>query len=539
MNKITSLPITEIVASKTNRRIDKDQLKELAESIKTHGVLSPVMVRPVNGEHEIVFGERRLRAAKAAGLEEIPVIIREMTDVEALEAQIIENCQRQDIHQLEEADNYRTLHEDHGYPVEEIAAKVGKSKRTIYARIQLCTLAAPARTAFLAKQLTPSTALLIARMPAPLQNKATKDLTTEGYGKRKPRETPMSFREASDLLQRDYMLRLSEAPFPTADAQLVPAASSCTTCPKRTGNQRELFDDVKSADVCTDPGCFKAKTNAQWARIKADAESMGYEKVLSDTEAKKVFPEHHDSPAYKSGYVDLGQTCDGIHYGSKNYGKTYSQLLKEPVRKAEVGITIARDRHGKLRKLLREKDAKAALRKLGYLKRAKSRLSTRSSTSTPASKENPKENERRRQTVKVAIEQIVASVEKRKADAALWRVIAGLIYSENEYDGGKEVFERRQVPARAVTTHIAKAKEPALRGLVVELLLARSLTEWGFWDDGPWGKGFPKELLDVAKYFKVDLKKLEAAMKKLETAAAEELKPKAMSAKRTSPSRKK
>ena len=94
MTGLVSLAITEIVPSKTNRRIDEDQLKELAESIKAHGVLSPVLVRPVDdlpGErnhlkHELVFGHRRVLAAKSAGLEEIPAIIREMSDVEALEA---------------------------------------------------------------------------------------------------------------------------------------------------------------------------------------------------------------------------------------------------------------------------------------------------------------------------------------------------------------------------------------------------------------------------------------------------------------------
>src|ERR1700674_3112427 len=99
------LQIGSIDVSKTNPRkhFDKEKLAELGDSITKHGVLVPILVRTkTNGRYELVAGERRLRAAKAVELEEIPAIVRELSDKEALEIQVIENLQRADLHPLEE-----------------------------------------------------------------------------------------------------------------------------------------------------------------------------------------------------------------------------------------------------------------------------------------------------------------------------------------------------------------------------------------------------------------------------------------------------
>ncbi len=264
MTEITTLPVASIASAKHNRRIDKDSLNEFAESIKTHGVLSPVLVRPMNGAHELVFGERRLRAAKSLGLETIPALVREMTDVEAIEARIIENLQRADVHPLEEGDSYRLLCEEHGYAVDDVAAKVGKSKAYVYSRMKLCALEESSRKAFLEDKLSASVALLVARMPtAKLQKKATAKLLR---GNREGE--PFSYRDAARMLQDEFMLRLADAPFSKTDAELVPSAGACSACPKRTGSQPELFPDVKSADVCTDPTCYRGKRDAFWATLK-------------------------------------------------------------------------------------------------------------------------------------------------------------------------------------------------------------------------------------------------------------------------------
>jgi ParB/RepB/Spo0J family partition protein len=238
-----TVALARLRESKTNprRTFEPNAMQELAESIRSHGVLMPLLVRPAGEAFEIVAGARRYRAAQLAKVTEVPVRIRHLSDKEVLEVQVIENLQRADIHPLEEADGYRRLHEKHGYSIEDLAAKVGKSKGYIYARMKLCALVPEARKPFLGGTISPSVALLLARIPVPtLQAKAAKEVTAGQLG-------PMSFRQAVDHIQREYMLRLSDGGFPTTDPDLVPAAGACSTCPKRTGNQADLFEAAGGA----------------------------------------------------------------------------------------------------------------------------------------------------------------------------------------------------------------------------------------------------------------------------------------------------
>lgn len=183
---VTTLPLGEIAESKLNPRRDfaKEPLEELTESIRKVGVLQPVLVRPspkANGKaskYELVAGHRRLRAAAAAGLAEIPVTVRELTDEQVLEAMVIENLHRADLHPLEEAEGYRKLHEDFKHSVEDLAAKVGKSVAYVYARLKLCELTKEAKKAFLEDRITAGHAILLARLKAEDQDRAL-DLETE------------------------------------------------------------------------------------------------------------------------------------------------------------------------------------------------------------------------------------------------------------------------------------------------------------------------------------------------------------------------
>src|ERR1700722_14993355 len=125
------LPLTLLTESPTNpRRIyEESALKELAETVRDKGVLSPLLVRPLSERSfEIVFGARRFRAAQMAEVATVPVRIKNMTDAEVLEAQLIENLQRRDVHPMEEANGFRALLnlEEPKYSIEQIAAKTGK-----------------------------------------------------------------------------------------------------------------------------------------------------------------------------------------------------------------------------------------------------------------------------------------------------------------------------------------------------------------------------------------------------------------------------
>ena len=131
-----NIPITTLVESPTNprKRFDESSLSELAASFKTQGVLAPLLVRELEeSNYEVIAGARRLRAAKLAQLENVPVRIVKLTDAEAIEAQCVENLQREDIHPLEEALGFKSLLElGEPYNIAHIAARSGKSEAYLW-----------------------------------------------------------------------------------------------------------------------------------------------------------------------------------------------------------------------------------------------------------------------------------------------------------------------------------------------------------------------------------------------------------------------
>lgn len=142
----TTLRISEIVPNRDQPRkqFDDDSLRELADSIAQHGVLQPLLVRPMtDGSYQLVAGERRWRAARLAGLKEVPVVIREMSEKEASAVALIENLQREDLNPMEEALGYRSLMETYGLTQEETAAVVNKSRPAVTNALRLLGLPAP------------------------------------------------------------------------------------------------------------------------------------------------------------------------------------------------------------------------------------------------------------------------------------------------------------------------------------------------------------------------------------------------------------
>jgi ParB/RepB/Spo0J family partition protein len=331
------------------KNITADSLKTLAESIKLQGVIQPILARPNGGpgKFEIVAGERRWRAAKLAGLTEIPANVRVLTDAQALELAVVENNQREDLHPLEEAEGYEALlkckHEDgRPYTVEDIVSKISRSKSYVYQKLKLCELTEEARKAFYAGKLDFSKAVMVARIPsADLQKQALKEITDPHfYG------APMTARQAADHLQRKYMLQLDRAPFAVKDAALVPAAGACTTCPKRSGNSPELFADVKSGDVCTDPDCFESKRNAQIIVIAKQAKDKGME-VITGKDARRIAP-HGTGNDLKGGYAALDRQIPA--------GNSW-KLLRHVLGKDVPKVTLLQDADtGKLVEVVKSAD---------------------------------------------------------------------------------------------------------------------------------------------------------------------------------------
>lgn len=142
-NEIVSLKISQIEPNRNQprRSFDEEALEELAESIKEHGVLQPILVRPqIYGGYQIVAGERRYRASRKAGLTEIPAIVRELSDSETMQIALIENLQRRDLSVLEEARGYKTLIDDYDFSQEDVARTVGKSRSAVANTLRLLSL---------------------------------------------------------------------------------------------------------------------------------------------------------------------------------------------------------------------------------------------------------------------------------------------------------------------------------------------------------------------------------------------------------------
>jgi ParB/RepB/Spo0J family partition protein len=314
------IPLAHITASLTNPRktFDAAKLADLTESIRASGVHQPILLRPLPGDrvaetdravqYEIVAGERRHRACQAAGLDTIPAMIRPLTDAQVLEIQIIENLQRDDLLELEEAEGYEALMRHSTLTADQVGEKIGKSRSYVYARLKLLDLCPEARTALRQRTIPASVALLVARIPDhKLQIKALGEITgrPDGYGGREA----MSHRAAARHLQANYMLRLADARFPITAIGLLPQAGSCSTCPKRTGADPDLFADVKSADTCIDPACYHAKEEAHAAAQVQAAQAKGQTVIAGKEAAEMAIGNTWGPPKFK-GYKRLDAAED-------------------------------------------------------------------------------------------------------------------------------------------------------------------------------------------------------------------------------------
>ena len=142
-NSAITLKISEIEPNKSQPRkeFDENALAELADSIAQHGVLQPLLVRPIaDGGYQIVAGERRWRASRMAGLTEVPVVIRELTDSETMELALIENLQREDLSPVEEAMGYKQLMDEYGFSQDQVSKTVGKSRPSVANALRLLNL---------------------------------------------------------------------------------------------------------------------------------------------------------------------------------------------------------------------------------------------------------------------------------------------------------------------------------------------------------------------------------------------------------------
>lgn len=493
------LKLDSIQISKTNprRTFNEEKLKELADSIRRKGLISPVVVRPANGTlngdgaYELIVGERRYRASLLAELSTIPAIVRQMTDQEVLETQILENLQRDDLLPHEEAQGYKALVDKFGYTIDDLAQKLSKSKSYVYGTLKLCDLPEAAMKAISEGVLAKSTAQLIARIPnAELRKKAAEEILNRRYG-----SEPLSFRQAKDQIESQFMIELKGAPFPQGDKELVPGAGSCDICPKKCGNNRDLYPDAR-ADVCSDPACYQAKVEAFKKRTSAKAEADGM-KVLSMKEAGQIYPQWSGGNmnyAVESKYVDIKKTCE-----ADKEKRTFKQLLGEAAKEKTV---LAFDHQGRAHYLMEINGARAIIKEKHNLDITSRGRTFDSPEATEEQRKLRRRLKRARKIYAAATQALVQAVEMTpvKLDKETEACLRWLTDKTTDWYRIRETAERRGwTDSNKVDQSVGKMTIPELLGLINELRLKETYQEYG---DNP---GFSKEGKALLTAYSVDL----------------------------------
>lgn len=173
--EVTRLPLQKVEPNpnQPRRRFDEEELHSLADSIAEHGILQPLAVRAMEGGfYQIIAGERRWRAARLAGLKEVPVVVVEADDRTVMELALIENLQRQDLNPMEEAEGYRVLTEEYGLTQEQAAARVGKSRPAVANALRLLALPEDVRSLVEKGELSAGHARAVLSLPTPARQRA-------------------------------------------------------------------------------------------------------------------------------------------------------------------------------------------------------------------------------------------------------------------------------------------------------------------------------------------------------------------------------
>ena len=191
------IPITRIRPNphQPRKRFGVEELASLTESIREHGVLQPILVSETVDGYQLVAGERRLRAAQAAGLERVPAVIRQLADREQIELALVENLQREDLDPLETAEAYRQLIEEFGFTQDDVAQRVGKARSTVANTLRLLDLAPGVQAAVADGRLTEGHGRALGGLAVELQDRVLDSVTGQELSVRQTEELVRRLRE--------------------------------------------------------------------------------------------------------------------------------------------------------------------------------------------------------------------------------------------------------------------------------------------------------------------------------------------------------
>lgn len=250
------IPTAEISFSPFNYRkyFSAEALQDFAAELKQHGIISPLTVRVKDNDYELVAGERRLRAARIAELLVVPCAIVSLTDEQVIEIQLAENLQRENPHPLDEAQAVQRML-DNGLPLQEIALRLGKSKKFVYLRLKLSQLIEPFREIFYHQKMTLQQAVEIAS----LSPEAQQDFFTDHCGDWQDEDFDL---EDYNWQLRQYKNDLTSAPFNIKDKKLLPGVGACTGCSFNSATLKTLFPELAKQAICSNSTCYKKKCDA-------------------------------------------------------------------------------------------------------------------------------------------------------------------------------------------------------------------------------------------------------------------------------------
>jgi ParB family chromosome partitioning protein len=512
------IPIDDIDPSPLNRAARK--VDELVASVREHGVQQPIKVRPKGTRFEIVYGERRYRAAKQVGLKELPATVEDLTDEEAHELRIVENACREDPHPLEEAEAYEALlamKDGRGRPVQTadtLAKLVGRSAQYVYARLKLTALVPSMREAFWKGELTTTTAFLVARaVPPALQDEALRDMREEFQDIEEGEPFPAD--DLGHFVEQRYLTRLDRAPFGLDDPKLVSEAGTCAKCPKRSGNQPGLFADAPAADTCTDIVCFRKKVAAHHEQLAAEVRGKGGT-VFTEQQSNALYQGGRQLP-WNSKYVDPDTTCF-----EDPERRTWRKLLGDVC----PTPTLATDAAGTPHALIGKAEALVALVAAGvefarpreegsgadqgdsedtgdadYVRAARAPADPAAARAAA---------ELRRATIANLLYAIVAGAEARPAeDATFASLVFDAMIHGGYHDAVADAVKRRGLarekgvtPEAALTEHATALSGAGLRALVLELAIGRGAYF-------AWASKYSDRLIAAAAAYDVDITEVE------------------------------
>ena len=550
------------------KHFDAQKLSELGLNLRQNGVINPLVVRPCEPteEHphatfEIIAGECRWRSSDECPhperpenmepIEELPVLVRHVTDHVTLEMMLSENMQRNDLTPMEEARAFasalsqRLPDGELVYPTQAaFAEKIGVSVQVVRARVSLLKLPRIGMEALETGVLSYKTARVVCALPSSVVETVLEHvLHPQSYsvwlpGIGYPRR-PLDADEATLLIREKFVRPLKGVGWKLDDENLLPVVEengerieggACLGCPWNSAPQSEKLPGEKKgpgrpkgeAQQCLHPECFKRKAEIAAAAALLKATQQGA-RELKESEVKDQL-DSNGRPTWKSRFVRLDEKPDHVQRNGSIDEKELPKWSKLVAGEAQPEVYVATLETGQVVKLVEKKAAVAAAQQNGnghFLNASSAGVSLQEED---WKEQQRKENEKRKLQTAVSFAVLAKTIEKVAEVGTLptgfWRWMIGVALYHGGVDAACVVNKRRSLGASAESVESVKAlakklkDEAELRGLALELMVARQVK---------FGYDEPTQLLDLSELYGVDAKAIEKEVKK---AAKEKAKPK-------------